>query len=319
MNITIGTPQKISIDKAKTDKLFYFVANVVIYRESDGRCLILKRHSREKVHAGKYCVPGGKLEWKDMDVNNPTRTNGNVLDYENAVEDLLAREAFEEAGVKIGKKLTYLNSVSFIRPDEIPVVLVKFAAKYVSGDIKLEEGGFTDYAWVNAEEVKNYLCIDGISEEIAQAIVNFASNNIEQKPKVGVGVMLFKNGKIFLQKRKGTHGSGEWAYTGGHLEHLETFEDCAIRETREESGMEITNIRHHFMSNVMHYAPDHYVHIGVIADWKSGEPQVLEPDKATECGWFDLDNLPTPMMVMAQQGIDKYRAGNRGVNDKIIL
>lgn len=174
MNVVMGTAEKISIANAKTDKLFYFVANVVVYRESDGRCLILKRHNREKVHAGKYCVPGGKLEWKDMDLNNPTRINGNVLDYEDAIEDLLAREAFEEAGVRIGKELVYINSVSFVRPDETPVVLVKFAAKYESGDIKLEAGGFTDYAWVNVDEVKNYLCIDGIQEEVAQTIKLFS-------------------------------------------------------------------------------------------------------------------------------------------------
>ncbi len=57
--------KKISLDKAKQNKLFYFVANVVIYRESDKRCLILKRDKREKVHPGKYAVPGGKLEWED--------------------------------------------------------------------------------------------------------------------------------------------------------------------------------------------------------------------------------------------------------------
>ena len=64
--------QKISIDEAKRDKLFYFVANVVVYRERDGRCLILKRDEREKVHAGRWGVPGGKLEWNDMDIEHPT-------------------------------------------------------------------------------------------------------------------------------------------------------------------------------------------------------------------------------------------------------
>ena len=53
---------KISVDRAKKNKLFYLVATVVVYRESDGRCLILKRGMGEKVHPGKYTVPGGKLE-----------------------------------------------------------------------------------------------------------------------------------------------------------------------------------------------------------------------------------------------------------------
>jgi 8-oxo-dGTP pyrophosphatase MutT (NUDIX family) len=161
---------KISLDKAKHDKLFYFVANVVIYRESDGRCLILKRHEREKVHPGKYAVPGGKLEWINLPVESPTRINGDVLDFENSVEQLLKREVFEEAGIEIHDDLKYLNSVAFVRPDGIPVILVKFAAKYKRGEVKIEEESFVDYAWVNGEEVKNYDCILGIKEEVQKTI-----------------------------------------------------------------------------------------------------------------------------------------------------
>lgn len=166
--------EKISLQKAKEDKLFYFVANVVVYRESDGRCLILKRSEQEKVHPSKYCVPGGKLEWEQMDIKNPTRVNGDVLDFEDSVEELLIREAKEEAGIEIGRELKYINSVAFVRPDGIPVILVKFAAKYRNGEVKLEEGSFTDYKWVNAEEVKNYECIKGIPEEVAKTIQIFS-------------------------------------------------------------------------------------------------------------------------------------------------
>src|SRR3989338_9195894 len=129
---------KISLQNAKEDKLFYFVANVVVYRENDGRCLVLKRSEKEKVHPGKYCVPGGKLEWGQLDITRPTRLNGDVFDFEDAVEELLARETKEEAGIDIEKDLKFINSVAFIRPDEIPVILVKFAAKYKSGEVKIE-------------------------------------------------------------------------------------------------------------------------------------------------------------------------------------
>ena len=165
---------KISIDNAKKDKLFYFVANVVVYRDSDKRCLILKRDEREKVHPGRYGVPGGKLEWENLPIYKPTRVNGDVLDFENAIEDLLKREAREEAGIEIGDEFFYINSVAFVRPDEIPVILVKFGGLYKNGDIVLEKGSFTDYKWVNAEEVKQYDCIDGICDEVAQTIKLFS-------------------------------------------------------------------------------------------------------------------------------------------------
>ncbi len=92
------------------------------------------------------------------------------IDFENAVENLLKREVEEEAGIKIDDKITYINSVAFVRPDGIPVILVKFAARYKSGDVVLEKGAFTDFAWVDEKEINNYQCIEEIKEEVLQTI-----------------------------------------------------------------------------------------------------------------------------------------------------
>lgn len=157
---------KISIENAKTDKLFYFVVNVLIHRE-DRRFLLLKRSMREKVHPGKFCTPGGKLEWKDLDLANPTRMNGEVFDFEDAVEKLIAKEVKEEAGIDIiTSDMKYINSVAFVRPDGIPVVLVKFAVKYKSGDVIIDKNDFDDFAWVNLEEARKLDCVLGIDKEI---------------------------------------------------------------------------------------------------------------------------------------------------------
>lgn len=164
---------KISLENAKKEKLFYFVANVVVYRKSDQRCLILKRGEREKVHPGRWALPGGKLEWNDLDLAYPTRMNGDVIDFEQAVEDLLIRETREEAGIDISPHLVYLNSIAFVRPDEIPVILLNFASQYLSGDVAPEAGSFTDYQWVNENELQNYSCIDGVPEEILQTLKHF--------------------------------------------------------------------------------------------------------------------------------------------------
>lgn len=166
--------QKISLDEAKPEKLFYFVVNVVPVRKSDGRALILKRSEREVAHGGRYGVVGGKLEHIDLDLKNPTRINGDILDFENAIPNLARREAKEEAGIELGSELKYINQVVFVRPDAVPVVLLKFAAEYIGGDIELEEGSFSDHAWVNAKEVRDYPTIDGIADEVATAISLFA-------------------------------------------------------------------------------------------------------------------------------------------------
>lgn len=166
---------QVTLEKAKQDKLFYFVANAIVYRKSDGKCLILKRSEREITHPGRYGVMGGKLEWKDLPIDSPDHMNGDVLDYNDIIEKLLHREIREESGVEVYDEMKYINSKGFIRPDGIPVVMIKFTAQYKSGDVILEEGAFTEYAWVDAEEVKNYSCIDGIHEEIAQAITCWTS------------------------------------------------------------------------------------------------------------------------------------------------
>lgn len=160
--------KSISIKQAKANKLFYFVANVVVYRPDDGRCLILKRAQHEITHPGKWAVPGGKMEHGDFDISKPTRMNGDVIDFENSVEDLLRREVKEEANVELGDDFRYINSVTFIRPDAVPVVLVKMAATYASGEVKLEVEAFDDFAWVNSDEIKNYDCIDGVPSEVEQ-------------------------------------------------------------------------------------------------------------------------------------------------------
>ena len=138
----------------------------------------------------------------------------------------------------------------------------------------------------------------------------------EPKTKVGIGVMIFKDGKILLGKRKGSHGSGEYAFTGGHLEYMESFEDCAKRETLEEAGIKIKNVRFGCVANVTSYSPKHYVLVGLVADWESGEPRVLEPEKRESWDWYDLDNLPSPLFDFCLFELEAYKTGNRYFDGK---
>ena len=130
-----------------------------------------------------------------------------------------------------------------------------------------------------------------------------------QKPKVGVGIMILKNGKVLLGKRKGSHGECEFAFPGGHLEYMESFANCAKREIAEECGIKVKNIRFQFLANITKYTPKHYVHIGLLADWKSGEPKVLEPDKSESWSWYNITHLPSPIFEMCQLAIDSYKNG----------
>lgn len=136
-------------------------------------------------------------------------------------------------------------------------------------------------------------------------------SNLDKRIKVGVGLLVFKDGKVLFGKRKGDHIAGVYGTVGGHLEYGESFQDCARREVREEAGIEIDNIRFLCVNNFKDYAPPHYVDIGVVADWKSGEPQLLEPHKCEGWSWHDLDNLPTPMMSVLNNYFEAYKTGKK--------
>ncbi len=56
-----------------------------------------------------------------------------------------------------------------------------------------------------------------------------------ERPKVGVGVIVVKEGKVLLLQRKNSHGSGTWCFPGGHLEYGESLEECAKREVLENN------------------------------------------------------------------------------------
>ena len=131
----------------------------------------------------------------------------------------------------------------------------------------------------------------------------------ENRPKVGIGVMVIKDGKVLLGKRKSSHGSGEYAWPGGHLEYMESFEACAKREVMEEAGIEIGDVKFLRLLNLKAYAPKHYVDIGLIALWKSGEPKVMEPEKCEGWGWYDMDHLPSPLFAAIPSYIEAYKTG----------
>ncbi len=133
-----------------------------------------------------------------------------------------------------------------------------------------------------------------------------------KQPKVGIGVIIKKNNQVLLGKRISSLGKGSWAFPGGHLELFESWQECARRETEEETGMKIKNI--HFGSatnDVFENLQKHYITIFMIADHSSGKIQVLEPKKCERWAWFEWGNLPQPLFLplknLLKTGFDPFK------------
>lgn len=120
-------------------------------------------------------------------------------------------------------------------------------------------------------------------------------------PGLGVGLAILRDGKLLLCRRMKAPEAGRWNIVGGKVDHMEPAELAARREAAEETGLAIGTIRYLGMTEQRIEADrQHWVSLLYVTDDTTGEPQLTEPDKLSEIGWFDLDNLPQPLSVFTQ-------------------
>ncbi|MFH1409341.1 MAG: NUDIX hydrolase [Nanoarchaeota archaeon] len=118
-----------------------------------------------------------------------------------------------------------------------------------------------------------------------------------ERPRIGVGVILLKEGKVLLGKRKSAHGEDDWCFPGGHLEHGESIEESGAREVLEETGIIVQNLRKGTFTNDIFPSGKHYVTLFLISDTFDGEAAVKEPEKCERWEWFNWHEMPEPLFL----------------------
>ncbi|MFH1201161.1 MAG: NUDIX hydrolase [bacterium] len=145
----------------KNNKL-HIVTPVAVIRRNDNRILLLKRREDETVYPGYYTFPGGKVEGNDT------------------IRDTLIKEVKEECGLDLNPGFILIKEKAIGRPDGQTSKSLSFLCSVKNPEtIILDEKDFTDYAWVNLDELRKLKHV-GIEAEFVKVAEIFDSEcNIE--------------------------------------------------------------------------------------------------------------------------------------------
>jgi len=116
------------------------------------------------------------------------------------------------------------------------------------------------------------------------------------QPIVGVGAVIVHKGKLVLVKRGVEPGKGRWSIPGGAMELGETVRETAIREAKEECGLDIELVGDRPMDAIDNMVPGekgrlkyHYILLQFLARPKGG---TLKPTSdVTEARWVPLGEV----------------------------
>lgn len=132
---------------------------------------------------------------------------------------------------------------------------------------------------------------------------------MEKFPKVSVALIVKKENKILLGKRKKFPVA--WGFPGGKLDFNEDINDCILRELDEKVGISVKNLKVATVTNdVFKCEGVHYVTIIMTCDYAFGEVTLKEPEKCECWDWFSWDSLPEslslPIINLLKQGFNPF-------------
>jgi 8-oxo-dGTP diphosphatase len=126
----------------------------------------------------------------------------------------------------------------------------------------------------------------------------------EKRVNAGIGVVLFKDGKILMGHRSDKQidpnvplqEAGTWTLPMAKLEYGEEFEQAASRALLHETGVSARKLKV-FCVNNDHLNNAHFVTVGVVCEDWNGEPKTSHPEKIMRWEWFDLEEPPFPIFM----------------------
>ena len=117
-------------------------------------------------------------------------------------------------------------------------------------------------------------------------------------------IVLVRRGHEVLLIRKAEWPAGRYSLVAGFVDLGESLEECAAREVREETGIEITDIRYVGSQN---WPFPSQLMAGFVSQYAGGEI-IVDHEELEDARWFPISSLPTlpPRRSIARRIIDKF-------------
>ena len=135
--------------------------------------------------------------------------------------------------------------------------------------------------------------------------------------KTGIGVLILDENKVLLGHRAvnitdtgGIFEPDTWTLPGGKQEYDETILECAAREVKEETNLDIEDLEVYGADDDIQ-PNKHFVTLYVKALKYSGELKIMEPEKQDEWKWYDLDELPDNLYSPSKKALKLYKEKRR--------
>ncbi|MBP2472225.1 8-oxo-dGTP pyrophosphatase MutT (NUDIX family) [Crossiella equi] len=126
---------------------------------------------------------------------------------------------------------------------------------------------------------------------------------------IGVGVVVERDGRLLLGHRVKAGESPTWSLAGGKVDPGESFEQAAVRELREETGLVAQEAEVFALGLTPLPGRSPVWTVGAVVRDVVGDPEVLATHEFASLAWFRPDELPEPLFGPSRFVLDLHRGG----------
>jgi 8-oxo-dGTP diphosphatase len=146
----------------------------------------------------------------------------------------------------------------------------------------------------------------GVRKGVFMSGQNGGSRRYPDRPLLGVGAVVFNDGKVLLIERGKEPLKGWWTVPGGLVEIGERLEAAAGRETLEETGLivkpvAVAAVFQQIMPDVEERTEFHYVIVDYLCELEAGTVQAASD--VAKAGWFTPEEAKRLRMAPGTSGV----------------